>query len=66
MVTAAYAQQPTLRVTTQQAQRLWSLDRPTCGYLLDSLVSAGLLSRTSAGQYCRADYVNPIDPAASM
>ncbi len=66
MVMAAYATQPTLSVTARQGQRLWSMDSPTCGYVLDSLVGAGLLTRTSAGQYCRADYVSPLDPACPM
>jgi hypothetical protein len=66
VVMAAYTRQPTLSLTMPQGQRLWSMDSSTCGYVLDSLVSAGMLSRTSAGQYCRADYIGPLDPVFSI
>jgi hypothetical protein len=66
VVMGAYATQPTLSVTCPQGQRLWGMDASTCGYVLDSLVDAGLLTRTTAGQYCRADYIRPVDPVFAM
>ena len=66
VVMDAYARQPTLSLTHAQGQRLWGMDASTCGYVLDSLVDAGLLSRTTAGQYCRVDYIRPIDPVFAM
>lgn len=66
IVLEAYAVQPTLTLTAPQGQRLWGMDPSTCGYVLDGLVEAGVLARTSAGQYCRADYVRPIDAVFTM
>ena len=48
-----YTEMPGLRVTQPQAQRLWGLDEATCRLALDSLVGAGFLRRTDAGQYVR-------------
>lgn len=66
VVMGAYALQPTLIVTCPQGQRLWGMDASTCGYVLDSLVDAGLLTRTTGGQYCRADYIRPVDTVFAM
>ena len=66
IVMDAYASQPTLSLTHEQGQRLWGMDAPTCRRVLEGLVDAGLLSRTTGGQYCRADYVCQIDPAFAM
>ena len=66
IVMDAYATQPSLSLTRPQGQRLWGMDAPTCGYVLDSLVDAGVLTRTSAGQYCRADALRPLDPVLTM
>jgi hypothetical protein len=63
IVMDAYAGQPTLSLTHEQGQRLWGMEAPTCRRVLDGLVEAGLLSRTGGEQYCRADYLCPIDPA---
>ena len=48
-----YEDQPGLRVTPPQAQRLWGLDGPTCGATLTALVDAGVLQRTLDGQFVR-------------
>ena len=37
-ITRDYAEQPALRLTPPQAQRLWGLDGPTCGAALTALV----------------------------
>ena len=49
-----YREMPGLRLTCDQAQRLWGLDRITCCDLLGELVSASFLTRTTDGHYARA------------
>ncbi len=61
-----FMEMPGLRVTSQQAQRLWGLDRETCLEVLDTLVKAKFLARTSHGMYSRlsdgrAAYPTPHD-----
>jgi hypothetical protein len=46
---------PGLRLTRQQAQRLWGLDEHTCAQLLDSLTEAKFLRRTEARFRNQAD-----------
>ena len=49
-----YEEQPSLRLTPPQAQRLWGLDGPMCGAVLTALVDAGVLRRTPDGRFvCR-------------
>jgi hypothetical protein len=48
-----FAEMPGLRVTQQQAQRLWALDASTCRAALDFLTQAGFLCKTHADQYAR-------------
>ncbi len=48
-----YLEMPGLRLTAEQATRLWSLDLGTCMTLLDALVDSKFLARTSDGQYMR-------------
>ena len=52
-ITRDYSEQPCLRLTPQQAQRLWGLDGPTCGAVLTALVDAGVLHRTPDGRFAR-------------
>lgn len=49
-----YVEMPELRLTFAQATRFWCLDHPTCARLLDALVNARFLVRTSDGLYARA------------
>lgn len=44
---------PGLRLTFDQAMRLWRLDRQTCTTVLGSLVEAHFLERDSNGRYIR-------------
>ena len=62
IVMRAYEAQPTLNLTTAQGQRLWGMDPTTCGYVLDALIEAGVLARTSSGRYCRADLACTLEP----
>ena len=52
-ITRDYDEQPNLRLTPAQAQRLWDLDGPTCGSVLSALVDAGILQRTTDGRFVR-------------
>jgi hypothetical protein len=54
-VRGEYREMPGLALTVQQAQRLWSLDQPTCERVFEELVLARFLRRTAAGRYVRAD-----------
>ena len=42
-----------LRLTLSQARRRFSADATTCSAVLNVLVEAGVLMRTSTGQYAR-------------
>lgn len=52
-ICAEYAEMPGLRVTHEQAQRLWGLDAATCRQVLDCLVDVKFLTLTPSGQYTR-------------
>ena len=44
-----FLEMPGLRLTCQQAQRLWALDERTCAELLEFLVDAKFLCRPRHG-----------------
>jgi hypothetical protein len=46
-----YREMPGLRLTLDQAMRLWDLDRRTCVRLLDSLVASHYLEIDGTGRY---------------
>jgi len=48
-----YLEMPGLRLTPEQAGRLWSLDLDTCRRLLEALVEAKFLARSGDGTYFR-------------
>jgi hypothetical protein len=48
-----FLEMPGLRLTCEQAQRLWNLDQQTCRELLDFLVGAKFLCRRGQGAYSR-------------
>ena len=50
-VRGEYREMPGMRLTIDQAMRLWVLDRKTCSGVLDSLVAAHFLEQDSHGQY---------------
>jgi hypothetical protein len=54
IVRGEYLEMPGLRLTRQQAQRLWSLDADTCETLLTTLEAAQFLRRTRDGDYVLA------------
>ena len=49
-----FLEMPGLRLTVEQASRLWTLDRATSQRMLDRLTSAGFLARAEGGGYLRA------------
>lgn len=56
-----YLEMPGLRLTSQQAQRLWALDADTCSAVLESLVELKFLRRGPEGRYFRLTDGNPGD-----
>jgi hypothetical protein len=54
-VRGEYREMPGMRLTIEQAARLWGLDRQTCHSLLSSLVAARFLELDRLGRYRRAD-----------
>ena len=48
-----YLEMPGLRLTRQQAQRLWGLDEATCAQSLEFLVGARFLIRIGRDTYAR-------------
>ncbi len=52
-VRGEFLEMPGLRLTPQQASRLWAVDRATSELVLDRLTAAGFLSRTHQGAYLR-------------
>ena len=52
-VRGEYLEMPGMRLTLEQAMRLWSLDRDTCRQVLGDLVSAHFLKQDPNGRYTR-------------
>ena len=55
-VRSEFAEMPGLRLTPEQAQRLWHVDEEICRPLLDALVDLELLFRDSEGRYGRLSH----------
>jgi len=47
-----YSEMPGLRLTFEQACRLWQVDAATCRSVLEHLVAERFLQRTPDGSYC--------------
>lgn len=54
LIEAEYREMPGLHLTMVQAQRLWSLDAPTCGAMLDRLIASRFLRRNHRDAYVMA------------
>jgi hypothetical protein len=52
-VRGEYLEMPGLRLSLDQAARMWAVDRESCGSVLDSLVGASFLQRNQDGRYMR-------------
>jgi hypothetical protein len=48
-----YLEMPGLRLTLEQAQRLWDIERTLCRRVLDALVESKFLCVKSDGMYAR-------------
>jgi len=46
-----YLEMPGMRISLDQAARLWALDREVCRIVLDALVGANFLHRDQQGRY---------------
>ena len=66
-VQCEFLEMPGLRLTAQQAQRLWALDATSCSTILSTLVEGGFLSRTRDGSFTHVDQAKPlsIEPSAA-
>ena len=49
-----FTEMPGLRLSVPQAMRLWGLDREACERVVDALVQASFLRRTSRGEVVRS------------
>ncbi len=54
-----YLEMPGLRLTREQARRLWRLDETACEAILGALVEAQFLARTRDGAFVRHDVNSP-------
>jgi hypothetical protein len=54
VVRGEFLEMPGLRLTRQQARRLWALDADTCDAVLSTLEGSGFLRRTREGKYMLA------------
>ena len=52
-----FLEMPGLRLTSEQAARLWHVDAGTCTYVLSRLIADRFLTRTRSGAYVRSDAV---------
>ena len=51
LIRAEYREMPCLNLTKPQMQRLWGLEGHICDALVDALLAAGVLRRTTTGSY---------------
>jgi len=57
-----FLEMPGLRVTAQQARRLWRLDETACNAVLGALVDARFLVRTRDGAFIRNEGSSRLTP----
>jgi hypothetical protein len=59
-----FLEMPGLRLTCQQAQRLWALDESACSAVLEFLVDAKFLCLSGHGMYTRLTdgHATPVPP----
>jgi hypothetical protein len=58
-VRGEFLEMPGLRLTPEQARRLWRLDQSACEIVLGALVDARFLARTRDGAFVRQDGSSP-------
>jgi hypothetical protein len=54
-----FLEMPGLRLTPEQARRLWRLDETACDAVLGALVDARFLAKTRDGAFVRDDHNSP-------
>ena len=54
-----FLEMPGLRLTPQQARRLWRLDEKACAKVLAALVDSRFLAKTPDGAFVRGDLNSP-------
>ena len=54
-----FLEMPGLRLTTEQARRLWRLDETACDAVLGALVDSRFLAKTRDGAFVRDDHNSP-------
>jgi hypothetical protein len=54
-----FLEMPGLRLTSDQARRLWRLDETACDAVLGALVDARFLAKTRDGAFIRYDGTSP-------
>jgi hypothetical protein len=54
-----FLEMPGLRLTPEQARRLWRLDETACDAVLGALVDARFLAKTRDGAFIRQDGNSP-------
>jgi hypothetical protein len=57
-VRGEFLEMPGLRLTPQQARRLWRLDESACDAVLGALVESRFLARTRDGAFVRDEGTN--------
>ena len=60
-----YVEMPDLKLTLQQARRLWNLDSLVCEAAMDALVAVKFLRQTPDGKYLRRTAVSASPTPAS-
>lgn len=65
-IRAEYLEMPGLRLTLDQAQRLWGVERALCQRLLCALVDMKFLAVRPGGEYARlTDGIDRLSPRAA-
>jgi hypothetical protein len=54
-IQSEFAEMPGLRLTGEQARRLWSMPEEACERIFGELERAGMLRRLADGAYCSPD-----------
>ena len=65
-VQGEFLEMPGLRLTEQQARRLWGLDAASCAALLGALVDAKFLFRTRDGAFMKVEHALPVKAALRL
>ncbi len=66
LVHAEFREMPGLRLTAQQARRLWGLDGETCDALLTTLLETGFLTVMPDGRFARTGDSEATPPRRPM